>query len=85
MSRRGARRVLRSHPPVSYVSDSTPKERAQRVVDELPDDATYEDVIARLVVAHKVDRGLAQVRSGEGLKTRGEVEAEFARRRADRR
>jgi hypothetical protein len=62
----------------------TPKERARRVVNELPDDATYEDVIARLVVVHKVERGLAQVRSGEDLKTQDEVEAEFARRREAR-
>ena len=63
----------------------TPKERARRVVDELPDDATYEDVIARLVVVHKVERGLAQVGSGEGLMTQAEVEAAFARRREARR
>ena len=62
----------------------TPKERARRVVSDLPDDATYEDVIARLVVVHKVERGLAQVRSGEGLRTQAEVEAEFALRREAR-
>ena len=62
----------------------SPKERARRAVDELPDDATYEDVIARLIVVHKVERGLAQVRSGEGLTTQAEVEAEFARRREAR-
>ena len=64
-----------------HTTSPTPKERARRVVDRLPDDATYEDVIAWLVVVHKVDRGLAQVRSGEGLMTQSEVEAEFARRR----
>lgn len=62
----------------------TPKERARRVVDDLPDDATYEDLIARLVVVHKVERGLAQVQSGEDLRTQEEVEAEFARRREAR-
>lgn len=62
----------------------TPKERARRVVDDVPDDATYEDVIARLVVVHKVERGLAQIQGGENLMTQGEVEAEFARRRAAR-
>ena len=62
----------------------TPKERARRVVSELPDDATYEDVIARLVVVHKVERGLAQVRNGDELKTQAEVEAEFAQRRETR-
>ena len=62
----------------------TPKEHARRVVNELPDDATYEDVIARLVVLHKVERGLTQIRSGEGLMTQADVESEFARRREAR-
>lgn len=53
-------------------------------IEEMPDDATYEDVIARLLVVHKVERGLAQARSGEGLATQDEVEAEFARRREAR-
>ena len=66
------------------VTAQTPKERARRVVEELPDDATYEDVIARLVVVHEVERGLDQIRSGEGLMTQAEVEAEFARRREAR-
>ena len=65
-------------------SGPTPKQRARRAVDELPDDATYEDVIARLVVVHKVERGLAQARGGAGLQSQEEVEAEFARRRAAR-
>ena len=62
----------------------TPKEHARRVVNELPDDATYEDAIARLVVLHKVERGLTQIRSGEGLMTQADVESEFARRREAR-
>ena len=65
-------------------SGPTPKERARRVLNDLPDDATYEDVIAHLVVVHKIERGLAQVRRGEGLMTQVEVEAEFARRREAR-
>ena len=65
-------------------ADLTPKERARRAVDALPDDATYEDVIARLVVVHKVERGLDQARRGEGLRSQAEVEAEFARRREAR-
>lgn len=59
----------------------TPKERARLVVNDLPDDATYEDVITRLIVVHKVERGLKQIQAGEELMTQAEVEAEFARRR----
>ena len=62
----------------------SPKERARRAVEALPDDASVEDVIERLVVAHKVERGLAQARSGEALLSQDEVEAHFARRRAER-
>jgi hypothetical protein len=60
------------------------KQRARRAVEELPDDASLEDVIERLVVLHKVERGLEQVREGAGLQTQDEVEAHFARRRAAR-
>ena len=66
------------------VASNSPKERARRAVDALPDDASFEDVIARLVVLHKVERGLAEARSGEGLMTQDEVEAHFAERRAAR-
>lgn len=61
------------------------KQRARRAVEELPEDASLEDVIERLVVLHKVERGLEQARQGEGLQTQDELEAHFARRRAARR
>ncbi len=62
----------------------SPKERARRVVEAMPDDASVEDVIERLVVAHKVERGMEQARSGEGMLSQDDVEAHFARRRAER-
>ncbi len=65
-------------------ASASPKERARRAVDALPDDASLEDVIARLVVIHKVERGLEEARRGEGLMTQAEVEAQFAERRAAR-
>ena len=64
--------------------DVSPKERARRALEALPEDASLEDVISRLVVIHKVERGLAEVRRGEGLMTQAEVEAHFAARRAAR-
>lgn len=67
--------------PATNVS---PKERARRAVDALPEDASLEDVIARLVVVYKVERGLEEARRGEGLMTQAEVEAHFAERRAAR-
>ena len=62
----------------------SPKERVRRAVDAMPENASLEDVIARLVVLHKVERGLAEVEQGEGLMTQAEVEAEFERRRSER-
>ena len=62
---------------------ASPKERAQRAVAALPDTASIEDAIERLIVLHKVEQGLAEVRAGEGLMTQAEVEAHFARRRAE--
>lgn len=63
---------------------ANPKDRARRALDALPDDASMEDVIARLVVLHKVERGMEEVRRGEGLMSQSEVEEHFARRRAER-
>lgn len=65
-------------------ASTSPKDRARRAVDALPEDASLEDVIARFVVLHKVERGLEEARSGEGLMTQDEVEAHFAERRAAR-
>lgn len=53
------------------------KQRIRRVVDDLPEDVSLEEVIERLVVLYKVERGLDQVRRGEDLQTQDEVEAYF--------
>ena len=63
---------------------ATTKAKIVRAVEDLPEDATIEDAIERLVFLHKVERGLAEARSGEGLMTQDEVEAHFAERRAAR-
>lgn len=63
----------------------SPKERARRAVDAMPGDASLEDVIQRLVVIHKVERGLAEAQKGDDLMTQNEVEAYFEQRLADKR
>ena len=65
-------------------TSASPKDRARRALEALPDDASLEDVIERLVVLHKVERGMEEVRRDEGLMTQAEVEAHFAKRRAER-
>jgi hypothetical protein len=60
------------------------KQRARRVVEELPEDASLEDVIEKLIVVHKIEKGLQQARAGEGLMDQEDVEAHFMRRREGR-
>ena len=63
----------------------SPKERARRAVDAMPRDASLEDVIERLIVIHKVERGLAEAQKGDDLMTQDEVEVYFDQRMADKR
>jgi predicted transcriptional regulator len=55
----------------------TVKDRVIDVVRDLPDDATIEDVIYRLHLLAKIDRGLAEEGSGE-LLTHDEVRRRLA-------
>ena len=45
--------------------DSTLKQRILSAVEQLPPDATLEDVIERLCFLAKIDRGLAQADAGQ--------------------
>ena len=51
-----------------------------KAVEDLPENATLEDAIERLVFLHKIQRGLQQVEAGETF-TLDEVEAHFRQRR----
>ena len=42
----------------------TAKGKLKTLIDEQPDDATYEDILRELAFARMVDRGLADVRAG---------------------
>jgi predicted transcriptional regulator len=63
--------------PEPTVTPST-KERVHAVADELPAEATLEDVIERLVFLKKLDRGLADS-DARRLVSHDEVEREFSR------
>jgi len=52
-----------------------------RLVQGLPEDASLDDVIERLILLRKVEIGLSQ--RGQGV-PQSIVEAEFAKRREDR-
>jgi predicted transcriptional regulator len=43
------------------------KEEAKKLIDRLPDDATWEDVMYRLYVREQIERGMADEREGRVL------------------
>jgi hypothetical protein len=47
------------------MSQPTTKAKILRAVEELPEDATIEDAIERLVFLHKVEVGLKQAEEGK--------------------
>jgi len=58
--------------------DSTLKQRILTAVEQLPPEATLEDVIERLVFLAKIDRGLAEADAGH-LIPHEQVAAKFKR------
>jgi predicted transcriptional regulator len=47
--------------------DTTLKYRVLKAIEELPPDATFEDVMERLYFLYKIDKGLKQVEAGETM------------------
>jgi predicted transcriptional regulator len=45
----------------------TTKEKVLQAVQSLPDDASVEDVMERLLLLAKIDRGLAQADAGQTI------------------
>ena len=43
---------------------STPKEATAEILKELPDNATFDDIMYRLYVRQKVERGLKDLEEG---------------------
>jgi predicted transcriptional regulator len=62
------------------MSQGTTKAKIVRAVEELPEDATIEDAIERLVFLHKIEVGLKQAEEGKTVPL-DEVEARLKRRR----
>lgn len=44
---------------------STAKETARQVIDRLPDQATWDDILYELYVKHKIEAGLAAAAEGK--------------------
>ena len=51
----------------SMSTTSTPKDQLRRVIDDQPDDSTFEEIIKELAFAAMVERGLADVRAGRTI------------------
>ena len=47
--------------------DTTIKHRVLKAIEELPQDATFEDVMERVYFLYKIDKGLKQVEVGETM------------------
>jgi hypothetical protein len=62
---------------------TTTKAKILRAVEDLPETATIEDAIERLVFLHKIEMGLQQVHEGKTASL-DEVEARLKRRRQAR-
>ena len=45
----------------------TTKERVRRILDDLPDDCSIEDVLYHLYVIQSIDRGLTDVEAGRTI------------------
>lgn len=45
----------------------TQKDKILQTVQDLPDDATFEDAMERILVLAKIERGISQAEKGETL------------------
>ncbi len=52
---------------------STAKEEVRRMLDQIPDDATFEDIQYHIYVREKIERGLKDIQEGR-LLSQEEVE-----------
>lgn len=46
------------------MADASVKEEAKRLMDELPEDATWDDAMYRLYVRQSIEKGLEDSRAG---------------------
>ena len=49
------------------MSGGSAKQKVLEAIEKLPADATLEDVIERLVLMAKIERGLAELDTGQGI------------------
>ena len=49
------------------MSGGTAKQKVLDAIEKLPGDATLEDVIERLILMAKIERGLVELDAGQGI------------------
>ncbi|HLA63449.1 MAG TPA: hypothetical protein VK610_03425 [Rhodothermales bacterium] len=49
------------------MAEGTPRERVLRAVADMPSDATFEEVMERVYLLHKIERGRQQIAAGQGV------------------
>ena len=56
----------------------TAKEKVRRMLDQIPDDATFEDIQYHIYVREKIERGLKDIQEGR-LLSQEEVEQRMSK------
>lgn len=64
---------------MTTATSASPKQEAHALIAELPDTASWDDVVYRLAVRRSIERGLADVETGR-LTDLEEVRREFGLR-----
>ncbi|MGI9174080.1 MAG: hypothetical protein ACR2GR_02005 [Rhodothermales bacterium] len=49
------------------MTEATAKDCVLRAVEEMPSDVTFEDIMERVYLLQKVERGREQIAAGEGI------------------
>jgi predicted transcriptional regulator len=57
---------------------STPKEEVRKLLDQLPDDSSFEEIQYHIYVREKIERGLKDIKEGRVL-SHEEVERRMAK------
>jgi predicted transcriptional regulator len=63
---------------LDVMNTSVPKEEVRRLLDTLPDEASYEDIQYGIYVQQKIERGLAAAAAGDFISDE-EIEQRIAR------
>ena len=49
------------------MAETTARDRVLRIIEEMPSDASLDDVMERVYILQKVERGRQQIAAGQGV------------------